>query len=172
MDVWTPGLFRVSKSWKLKKKMKNWTSLFRKFLFSQNMQNPSRVQNKLAVVGLIKNVFHSKEVLYGENSLFHRHHCQNNFEKKRSDDEGCQRWKFKYGRVNNNQLNGHMKCCYPGSIFFFDPVVLESICCRTRVNRLINESNATRWLRKEIDESSGLDSVSYTHLTLPTTPYV
>ena len=33
-------------------------------------------------------------------------------------------------------------------IIFWDPVVLESICYRTRANRLINESKTTGWLRK------------------------
>ena len=28
-------------------------------------------------------------------------------------------------------------------VFLFDPVVLESICCRTRARRLINESKMT-----------------------------
>ena len=32
--------------------------------------------------------------------------------------------------------------------FFCDPVVLESICYRTRVYRFINESNKTAWVRK------------------------
>ena len=33
-------------------------------------------------------------------------------------------------------------------IFFYDPVVLESICYRTRANRLINESITISGLRK------------------------
>ena len=33
-------------------------------------------------------------------------------------------------------------------IFFCDPVVLESICFRTRANRLINESNTTGGMGK------------------------
>ena len=33
-------------------------------------------------------------------------------------------------------------------IFFRDPVALESICCRTRAKRLINEGNTTGGLRK------------------------
>ena len=33
----------------------------------------------------------------------------------------------------------------PGQIFFFDPVILESIFYRTRAKKLINESNTTGW---------------------------
>ena len=36
----------------------------------------------------------------------------------------------------------------PSRFFFCDPVVLESICYRTRANRLINESKTTGGLRK------------------------
>ena len=36
----------------------------------------------------------------------------------------------------------------PVQIFFCDPVVLKSICCRTRAKRLINEGNTTGGRRK------------------------
>ena len=35
----------------------------------------------------------------------------------------------------------------PVQILFCDPVALESICYRTRANRLINENNTTGWLK-------------------------
>ena len=41
-----------------------------------------------------------------------------------------------------------MAMTIPVQIFSSDPVVIESICYRTRANRLINESNTTAALRK------------------------
>ena len=44
-----------------------------------------------------------------------------------------------------------MNIQYARLVFFFDPAVLESICYRTRANRLINESNTAGWLEKKIN---------------------
>ena len=41
-----------------------------------------------------------------------------------------------------------VKKSFLDQIFFCDPVVIESICYRTRANRLINESIMTRGLRE------------------------
>ena len=43
-------------------------------------------------------------------------------------------------------------------IFLCDPVVLESICYRTRAKRLINESNTTGELRKVWTGAPGADN--------------
>ena len=32
--------------------------------------------------------------------------------------------------------------------FFCDPVVIKTICCRSRAKRMINESNMTGWVEK------------------------
>ena len=44
-------------------------------------------------------------------------------------------------------------------ICFYDPVVLVTICCWLRANRLINESNTTGWLENiwTADQSAGLE---------------
>ena len=44
--------------------------------------------------------------------------------------------------------NVSLQDLFPVKIFFCNPVVLKSICYRTRANQLINESNTTGELQK------------------------
>ena len=47
--------------------------------------------------------------------------------------------------------NVSLQDLFPVKIFFCNPVVLKSICYRTRANQLINESNTTGELQKKSD---------------------
>ena len=51
------------------------------------------------------------------------------------------------------------KALVPAQIFLSHPVVLESICYRTRAKRLINESNTTGGLRKIWTGCAGAEQV-------------
>ena len=67
---------------------------------------------------------------------------------------------YKYYLVKKKFKNGkgHGEASLPVQIFFFDPVVLESICCRTRAQRLINESKMTM-VEKNLDGSQIVSDV-------------